>query len=122
MVATPGLDLLPADVAEAKLVALAEGARQASIATATGQAQRFQSVLQAYQAAKDVTLRRLYIETMERVFGDVNKVILDPALTGSQAGSGVVPFLPLDQLIRQPGGAAPAPAQAAPAAAASTGN
>ena len=51
----------------ARIVAEGQGARQASIAQATGQTQRFLSVLAAYQTAKDVTLRRMYIETMQDI-------------------------------------------------------
>ena len=66
-----------------------------------GQASRFSAVLSEYSNAPDVTRERLYIETMERVLGDVSKIILDPSVTGGEGnGSGVVPFLPLDQLIR----------------------
>jgi membrane protease subunit HflK len=46
-----------------------------------------------------VTRRRLYLETMERVFGGMNKVILD-GVSGGEAGQGVVPFLPLNELGR----------------------
>ena len=45
--------------------------------------------------AKAVTRKRLYIDTMERVLGDVDKVILDQ---DSGSGQGVVPYLPLNQL------------------------
>ena len=87
----------------ARITAEAEGARQASIAEATGQAQRFQSVYSAYSVAKDVTLRRLYIETMQEILQHTPAVVVDDQLKG------VVPFLPLD-----PGkmAAAPPPAGA----------
>ena len=49
--------------------------------------------------APDVTRRRMYMETMERVFGDMNKVILD-GVSGGERGQGVVPFLPLNELGR----------------------
>ena len=51
----------------ARIVAEGQGAKQASIAQATGQTQRFLSVLTAYKQAKDVTLRRMYIETMQDI-------------------------------------------------------
>ena len=51
----------------ARIVAEGQGAKAASVAQATGQAQRFDSVLKAYQAAKDVTLRRMYLDTMQDV-------------------------------------------------------
>jgi len=80
----------------ARLVAEAEGARQSSIAEATGQAQRFLSVLNAYNAAKDVTLRRLYIETMQDILTHTPSVIVDDKLKG------VVPYLPLNDFARVP--------------------
>ena len=73
----------------AAVVAQAEGARQSSIAEATGQAQRFLSVLTAYQAAKDVTLKRLYIETMQDILSHSSSIVVDDRLRG------LVPFLPL---------------------------
>lgn len=72
----------------------ADGYREQTIAQAQGEAQRFLSVYEQYRNAKDVTRRRMYLETMERVLGSSNKVILDP----QAAGSGVVPYLPLQEL------------------------
>ena len=83
------------------------------VAEAEGESKRFVSVLGEYEQAEDVTRERLFLETMERVLGESNKIILDQS-----GGQGVVPYLPLDQLQR---GAAqpaqrPAPsAQAVPA-------
>ena len=65
------------------------------VAGAEGEAARFEAILKEYSAAKEVTRKRLYLETMERVFGKMNKVIIDETASGSQ---GVVPYLPLDQL------------------------
>ena len=87
----------------ARLTAEADGARQANIAEAGGQAQRFLSVYTAYSASKDVTMRRLYIETMQEILTKSPSVIVDDRLRG------IVPYLPLDAV--KP--AAPAPAQAA---------
>jgi membrane protease subunit HflK len=84
----------------AAVVAEADGARQASIAAATGQAQRFLSVLKAYDAAKDVTMQRLYLETMQEVLTKTPTVILDDSLRG------VLPLLPLTAAQQPP--AAPA--------------
>ncbi len=89
----------------ARLVAEADGARQASIAEATGQAQRFLSVLTAYQAAKAVTLRRLYIETMQGILSRDQSLIVDDSLRG------LLPVLPLG--VPAPG-VGVAPAQPAP--------
>lgn len=77
-----------------------EAYRERTIAEAEGEAQRFLSVYKEYRLASDVTRRRLFLETMERVFKSANKVIID-----SGESSGVVPYLPLDQLRRgQEGG------------------
>lgn len=85
----------------ARLTAEAEGARQALIAEASGQAQRFLSVYQAYTVAKDVTLKRLYIETMQEILTRTPSIVVDDKLQG------IVPYLPLDA-VRAPA-ARPAP-------------
>ena len=74
----------------ARIVAEGQGAKQASIAQATGQAQRFLSVLAAYQQAKDVTLRRMYLETMQDILTHSPSLVVDDKLKG------LVPFLPLN--------------------------
>ena len=79
------------------MVQQAEGYKQSTIARATGDAERFNSVLEAYRTGEDVTKRRIYIETMENVLRNANKIILDQ----EQGGQGVVPFLPLNELTRQ---------------------
>ncbi|KXF76854.1 phage tail protein [Paramesorhizobium deserti] len=61
---------------------------------ATGEAQRFTSVYDQYVKAPDVTRKRLFLETMERVLKGSNKVIIEP-------GQGTVPYLPLNELMRQ---------------------
>ncbi len=66
----------------AQIVATAEGQKQAAIANATGATQRFLSVLTAYRAAKDITLNRLYIETMEDVLSHAKVTIIDPGVKG----------------------------------------
>ena len=86
----------------ARLTAEAEGSRQANIAEASGQAARFLSVYQAYTVAKDVTLKRLYIETMQELLTRTPSIIVDDKLQG------IVPFLPLDP-ARIPGAPASAP-------------
>lgn len=67
---------------------------------ALGEASRFSAVRAEYDKAPEVTRRRLYIETMEKVLGSVDKTILDEALIGGENGSGVVPYLPLNELNR----------------------
>ena len=81
---------------------------------ALGQASRFTSVREVYEQSEDVTRQRIYLETMERVMSNVGKIILDPAIAGGEGGQGVVPFLPLNELLR--------PGQQTPAAASTTGN
>lgn len=78
----------------ATIIQAAEAYRQQVRLQAEGDANRFLSVYQAYKAAPDVTARRLYIETMESVLKNTNKIILDKAA----ASSGVVPYLPLPAL------------------------
>lgn len=81
----------------ARILQAAEGYRERTVVEARGQAARFLSILTEYKLAPEVTRRRMYLETMERVLGGIDKVILDP----SNKGSNVVPYLPLDQLLRQ---------------------
>ena len=78
----------------------ARGYKEQTVAEATGQTSRFLKVLEEYKKAPDVTRRRMYLETMERVLGGTDKIIID-----GKAGQGVVPFLPLDQLQKRKEGA-----------------
>jgi len=61
-------------------------------------------VYDEYKKAPEVTRQRLYLETMERLFGGTDKIIVDGAGTG---GGGVVPILPLNEFTRRPQGAQP---------------
>jgi len=73
----------------------AEAYRAEKIALATGDAQRFVSVYDQYVKAKDITERRLYLETMERIMHDMNKVLIqNPGSAG-----GTVPYLSLNELM-----------------------
>lgn len=83
----------------ARLLEDAEAYRAQAVNSAQGEAARFVSVFTEYVKAPEVTRRRLYLETMERVLGGMNKVILD-GVSGGEAGQGVVPFLPLNELGR----------------------
>jgi membrane protease subunit HflK len=76
----------------------AEGYRAQQINEAQGEASRFSAVLQEYAKAPEVTRKRLYLERMEQVLGDVDKIILDDSSTGG--GQGIVPYLPLNELRR----------------------
>lgn len=77
-----------------RLIEEATGYKAAAIAQAQGEAARFTSVYEQYKNAKDVTRQRIFLETMEQVLSDSNKVIIE----GGQGGSGVVPYLPLPQI------------------------
>ena len=81
----------------AQLLQQAEGYRAQVVAVAQGEAERFNAVYEEYVNSKDVTRKRLYLETMEKVFSGINKVIIDQE---GGSGNGVVPYLPLDQLNR----------------------
>lgn len=83
----------------AQILEQAEGYRARVVNEALGEASRFLAVLQEYEVAPDVTRRRLYLETLERVLGTTDLVIIDSAAGG---GQGVVPYLPLNEL-RRPG-------------------
>lgn len=83
----------------AQILEEAEGYRARVVNEAQGEASRFSAVLEEYLKAPEVTRKRLYLETMESVLGDVDKIILDQDL-GGQGGQGVVPYLPLNELRR----------------------
>jgi membrane protease subunit HflK len=79
----------------AKITQDADAYKSQTVADAKGQTSRFLQVYEQYKKAPDVTRRRMYLETMERVLGNTDKTIID---TGSSAGPGVVPYLPLPGL------------------------
>ncbi len=84
----------------AQVLEEAEAYRAQVVNEAAGEASRFVAVLQEYRNAPDVTRKRLYLETLEKVLGDVDKIILDEAVSGAGGGQGVVPYLPLNELRR----------------------
>ncbi len=84
----------------ARLTEESEAYRAQVVNAASGEASRFLSVYQEYVKAPEVTRKRMYLETMEKVLGGMNKVILDGVSTGEGGGQGVVPFLPLNELNR----------------------
>jgi membrane protease subunit HflK len=83
-----------------RIVLAAQGYQQQAIAEAKGQTARFLKVYDEYKKAPEVTRKRLYLETMERVLGGAEKIILD-----SKTGQNVVPYLPLDQVQKRKEGA-----------------
>lgn len=78
----------------ARVIEAANAYRDQVIAEATGQAQRFTKIYEEYRKAPDVTRERLYLETMERVLGSNAKIVID-----QKAGEGMVPYLPLNDLL-----------------------
>ncbi|WP_230531021.1 FtsH protease activity modulator HflK [Microvirga roseola] len=82
----------------ARIVQQAEGYREQAVADATGQASRFRQVYDEYRKSPDVIRERIFLETMERVLNGVDKVIIDQ----NGQGQGVLPYLPLNELQRQP--------------------
>lgn len=84
----------------------ANGYQQRIIAQAEGDANRFRQVLTEYSKAPQVTRERLYLETMQQIFSNTSKVVVD-----SKQGSNLL-YLPLDKLLQQ--NAAPAPANNTP--------
>ena len=79
----------------AKILQEAEAYKQQVVAAAEGEASRFIAIYNEYAKAKAVTQERMYLETMEKVLADINKVIID-----KDAG-GVVPYLPLPELSKK---------------------
>jgi membrane protease subunit HflK len=83
-------EVLPRSRAQAvELTESAIGYRDAKIAESRGEAERFNALVAEYQAAPEVTKRRLYLETMEAVLPDVEKIIIDPG------AASILPYLPL---------------------------
>ncbi len=80
----------------AQMLEQAAGYKAAKVAEATGAAQRFNAQVGAYQQAPGVTRDRMYLETMQDVMKNVPKVI-----TTSKSANGVLPFLPLDRVMKQ---------------------
>ena len=93
-------DIVPRARGEAQqLLQSAEGYRQSVVTRAEGDANRFDAVYQAYAVSKDVTVKRIYLETLEQVLQGVNKVIIDSDAGGT--GPGVVPYLPLPEIQKR---------------------
>jgi modulator of FtsH protease HflK len=90
----------------AQILQAADAYKSQTVAEATGQTSRFGKIYDEYKKAPEVTRKRMYLETMERVMAGTDKIILD---SNGQSGSGVVPYLPLNEL-RRPQTPAAAPA------------
>ncbi len=106
-------DILPRARGEAaRMVQEAQGFRDSQEARARGEAQRFLSVLSAYRQAEDITMRRLYLETMEEILRRNPKILVDDKLQG------LVPLLQLGEPSRAAGAGArqPSPPATSPPA------
>ncbi|HSC18106.1 MAG TPA: FtsH protease activity modulator HflK [Rhizomicrobium sp.] len=91
----------------ARIVQEAQGYKQKAIAEASGEAKQFTSVYEEYRKAPEVTRKRMYLETMSRLFAPMNKVIVD-----ENAAKNIIPYLPPQAFGR--GGSAPSSSQVAP--------
>ena len=78
----------------AKIVQAAEAYKQQTVAEATGETSRFNKIYEQYKNAPEVTRERMYLETMERVLGNTNKIIID----SNKGAQSVLPYLPLNAL------------------------
>ena len=91
-------DVIPRARGEAaKILQEAEAYKKQVVALAEGEASRFLAIFYEYEKAKQVTQERMYLETMEKVLADIDKVIID------RKAGGVVPYLPLPELSKKKG-------------------
>jgi membrane protease subunit HflK len=107
-------DVIPRAVGSAsRLTQEAQGYKSRIVSQAQGDAQRFKSVLAEYQHAPQVTRDRMYLETMQQIYSNVSKVLVE-----SRQGSSLL-YLPLDKIMQQAAqsGAAAVATEQAPAAA-----
>jgi len=90
-------DVIPRARGDAAVILqAAEAYKKEVVAKAEGEASRFLSIYNEYKNAKAVTQERMYLETMEKVLADIDKIIID-----KNSGSGVVPYLPLPELKKK---------------------
>lgn len=108
-------DVIPRAVGSAsRLAQEAEAYKSRVVSQAQGDAQRFSAVLGQYQKAPQVTRDRMYLETMQQIYANVTKVLVE-----SRQGSSLM-YLPLDRILQQAGGGSTAGAAVEPAPAAGT--
>jgi len=87
-------DIIPKAKGQAeKILNEAQAYLKSKVARAQGDASRFLQVYKQYKSAKDITKKRMYIETMEKILPHTKKIIIDPRMGGK-----ILPFLPLDKL------------------------
>jgi membrane protease subunit HflK len=90
-------DIIPRARGEAEeILQNAEGYKQKVIADSEGKAARFLSIQSEYAKAPVVTKQRIFYETMESIFGDMDKIIID-----KDSGQGVLPYLPLPEISKK---------------------
>ena len=90
-------DIIPRARGEAEqIIQKAEAYKREVVARSEGDAQRFESVLKSYKNNEDVTKKRIYLETLEGIFQNATKVIID-----TKQGSGVLPYLPLPEIQKR---------------------
>ncbi len=90
-------DIIPKARGEsAKIVQEAEAYKKEVVARSEGDANRFNSILKSYKTNEDVTKNRIYLETLEEILQNANKVIID-----TKQGSGVLPYLPLPEIQKK---------------------
>ena len=95
-------DIIPKAKGEAeRMIQEATAYKEKLMREAEGEAKRFLSVFEAYKGGKKVTRSRLYLERMQQVLQDSEKVIIDKG----QGGTGVVPYLPLPEIKKRSEGA-----------------
>ena len=80
----------------ARLLEESEAYKAEVVARSQGDAERFLAVYEAYKTGRAVTVKRIYLETMEEILKGMNKIIID----GKGASQGVLPYLPLPELQR----------------------
>ncbi|MQY51244.1 FtsH protease activity modulator HflK [Rhodocyclus tenuis] len=106
-------DVIPkAQGTASRLMQEADGYRQRIVATAEGDASRFKQINTEYAKAPEVTRTRMYLETMQQIYSNTSKVVIDAK------GQGNLLYLPLDKLMQVSGTGTPAAAPDTPAAAA----
>jgi membrane protease subunit HflK len=89
-------DIIPRARGEAeKILQEAEGYKKQVIANAQGETQRFSAIYEQYKNAKDVTRKRIYLETMEQILDGMEKIIVDKG-----SANNMVPYLPLNELMK----------------------
>jgi membrane protease subunit HflK len=107
-------DIIPRARGDAQKIVLdAQAYKEAEVNRAQGDAQRFLKSLDGYSVNKEVTMQRLYLETLEDIFQGMNKLLID-----SKDASGLVPYLPLRELAPRAPQPATAPVTSVPSTAA----